>query len=422
MKLLLILTVVAVGFIYWRKDRGQPHASYFQQLQALLKKHGVCHPRLVIDLDRMDANIEQVRRTVGDTSTIRLVAKSLPSFELLEYLQKQLGTSRVMVFHQPFLSQMLDRFPAADFLIGKPFPVAGVRKLLDESEGKAQDASRRVKWLVDSQTRLEQYLALATEKQLILNIAVELDVGLHRGGVGSCAEFRGMAQLIADNPEYLKFSGFMGYEPHLSKLTGLLLSKRETAREKILQRYQTFVDVVRDHFPSMYRDDLCLNSGGSMTYSLYPKGDSGPVNELAIGSAFVKPADFDLDTLSAHQPAAFVVTPVLKVINRLQLPLLEKLNGIWELITPNMSRAIFTYGGWWKARPVSPEGLCNHFLYGRSTNQELLTGSESTGLKADDFVFLRPSQSEHVFLQFGQILAVRKDQVVGEWSTFNQNY
>ena len=128
----------------------------------------------------------------------------------------------------------------------------------------------------------------------------------------------------------------------------------------MLGRYQACVDMVKGQFSVLYNDELCFNSGGSTTYTLYPEGQWGPLNELALGSGFVKPTDFDLETLSGHQPAAFIATPVIKASDHLQVPLLEKLSSYWAKISPNMARSFFIYGGWWKARPVSPEGLFNH--------------------------------------------------------------
>ncbi|MTI14741.1 alanine racemase [Sansalvadorimonas verongulae] len=421
MKLLLFVAVAT--FFYWRRDCGRPHSLYFQKLQSLLRKHGVGYPRLVIDLDKLDANIQQVKNVVGDTSVLRIPAKSLPSFELLEYLQKQLNTSRLMVFHQPFLNQLLERFPEGDFLIGKPFPVSCARTVLDT---QPEVGSGRVKWLIDTYERLEQYIDLAKEKQLCLKLAVEIDVGLHRGGVQTTGNFLQLLKLIAANKEHVSFAGLMGYEPHISKLSGLLASLRIGEKEKVMERYQAFVDVVKHSYPDFYAEGVCFNSGGSMTYSLYGKldrkGHRGEINDLAVGSAFVKPASFDLETLTHHQAAVFIATPVLKALDTLNVPLLEKVSGLWKTLSPNFGRVFFTYGGWWKARLESPKGLRNNVLYGRSTNQELLTGSEATGLNVDDFIFMRPTQSEYVFLQFGRILVVRKDEVVGEWATFNLDY
>ncbi len=70
------------------------------------------------------------------------------------------------------------------------------------------------------------------------------------------------------------------------------------------------------------------------------------------------------------------------------------------------------------ANPVFPNGLIFNTLYGRSSNQELLNGASTTPLAVDDFVFLRPHQSEAVLLQFGNILAMRGRNIIDSWGIF----
>jgi D-serine deaminase-like pyridoxal phosphate-dependent protein len=52
---------------------------------------------------------------------------------------------------------------------------------------------------------------------------------------------------------------------------------------------------------------------------------------------------------------------------------------------------------------VYPAGAKPNPLYGRSSNQELINLSQSTEIAVDDFVFLRPNQSEAVISQFEQV-------------------
>jgi D-serine deaminase-like pyridoxal phosphate-dependent protein len=87
-------------------------------------------------------------------------------------------------------------------------------------------------------------------------------------------------------------------------------------------------------------------------------------------------------------------------------------------VDANTERAYFIHGGHWLAKPESPPGLQYNDLFGRSSNQELLTGSASVNLKPDDFVFLRPTQSEAVFLQFGDLLVYDGQEIVDRWPTF----
>ena len=101
------------------------HDAYFAQLQAALLEEGELRPRLIVDLDRLDHNIDQaVAFAARAGKALRLVEKSLPSFELLDYIARRAGTRRLMSFHQPFLTLDAQHWPDADILLGKPMPVA----------------------------------------------------------------------------------------------------------------------------------------------------------------------------------------------------------------------------------------------------------------------------------------------------------
>ena len=161
---------------------------------------------------------------------------------------------------------------------------------------------------------------------------------------------------------------------------------------------------------------MCLNSAGSPTFSLHADGTEA--NEVSIGSAFVKPGDFDLKTLTRCRAAAYIATPVIKALDRTQIPSLEALSGVLGALDPNTERAFFIYGGHWLAKPLSPPGLQYNDLFGRSSNQEMLTGSRRVALMVDDYVFLRPNQSEAVFLQFGDIALYDGKTISARWPTF----
>ena len=83
-----------------------------------------------------------------------------------------------------------------------------------------------------------------------------------------------------------------------------------------------------------------------------------------------------------------------------------------------MRRLYYIYGGYWKARVVPPAGVPDP-LY-QSTNQSPITTSEAVDLQVDDYMFLRPTQSEFVMLQFGDLLAVRDGEFTAHWPVFHQ--
>ena len=117
-------------------DRGGPYDDYFRALNRELKANGPMCPVMLIDLDRLDHNIDVVMRSVRrGGKQLRLVEKSLPAPGLLEYIGKRAGTRRLMSFHQPFLNHDAVVFPDADILLGKPLPVRSAELFYREHKG-----------------------------------------------------------------------------------------------------------------------------------------------------------------------------------------------------------------------------------------------------------------------------------------------
>jgi D-serine deaminase-like pyridoxal phosphate-dependent protein len=382
-------------------------------MSKALDEAGIARPTLVIDQRRLFANADVLHRRLRGRYGYRVVAKSLPSLPLVEAVMERTDTRRLMVFHQPFLNLVAEELPRADLLLGKPMPVAAAAKFYDLHVERNFDPSRQLQWLIDSGTRLRQYRVLAEQRQLPMRINLEIDVGLHRGGLRDVSELAELLDLIEGDP-WLTFAGFMGYEPHVVKIPGIMGGPLR-AFEKAQAAYRAFVRAAEEKLGRSIAD-LTLNAAGSPTYQLYD-GDE-PANELCAGSALVKPTDFDLDTLSEHQPAAFIATPVVKALDTTEVPGLEPLSGLLAWLNPNRRKAFFIYGGYWKAVPESPAGLSVNPIYGHSTNQERLNGSASIDLLPDDWVFLRPKQSEHVFLQFGDIAVYDGAQISTHWPVF----
>jgi D-serine deaminase-like pyridoxal phosphate-dependent protein len=412
----LILGSVAgalgLGAVLRPRDRGQDHSEYFRQLSAALDAAGQSKPTLVVDRQLLDANLETLMSHINGRFDYRIVVKSLPSIPLLETVMQASGSNRLMLFHQPFINKVVERFPQADILLGKPMPVAAAHNFYRQFQGGEFEPQRQLHWLVDSAKRVAQYDELARTIQETMQVCIEIDVGLHRGGVSSDDQLIGMLELIQQSPQ-LEFCGLMGYEPHIVKMP---VGDPIAYRDEAVALYQHYVDVAHSYLGDSWPQDVILNCGGSPTYQLYDQGEF-PFNELSAGSCLVKPTDFDMPTLADHKPAAYIATPVLKTMETLKIPGID-LGGLQSAWDPNRARTFFTYGGYWKAKPESPQGLLNNSLYGRSTNQEMLNGSRSITLGTDDWVFLRPTQSEFVFLQFGDIAVYDKGAITEYWPVF----
>jgi D-serine deaminase-like pyridoxal phosphate-dependent protein len=390
-------------------SRGADESGWYRSMARAVREAGVGEPALLIDLDRLDANIEQLRSAVPPGRSVRLVQKSLPSLPLIEYVVPRLGVRGLMMFHRPFLNVYAQRAPRHDQLLGKPMPVAAAHAFYEAwRPGCGFDPSTQLQWLVDTEARLAQYLALARTKRLCLQVNLEIDVGLRRGGVPAPEALAPLLALVAANPQHLRWSGFMGYDSHAVQAPPWSSPLQAVARSNA--RHRGFIAWAQAHHPALFHDRLCFNGAGSPTVTLHSVDT--PLTELALGSALVKPTDFDVPSLAMLRPAALIATPVLKVLPHLELPFIEPLARLAGRLLPGRGQSVFVYGGRMMARPVWPPGLRSNRLYGLSSNQQLLNLPAGVPVAVDDSVLWRPTQSEAVLLQFGDLLGVRGGRVV----------
>lgn len=373
------------------------YSTNLAQLSSDLRDIGLDRPAVIVDLDAVDHNVLTLKMHADPDLSWRLVAKSLPSAPLLEYLKQALSVKNLMVFSEPMLADLLPD-NTADLLLGRPMSVCAARRILTAY----QNAANQVQWLVDSVDRVSDYNQLAVDLMTTLRVNLEIDVGLHRGGF-SVSDIPELHRAMAE-ASHLKLSGLMGYEPHLSKLPRPLSSR---SKKRFLTTYSTF-----RAWATTLTPDLCLNTGGSSTFQNYSLADD--VNDLSFGSVLVLPSDFDASSKLGFIPAAFVATPILKVMQRNSWPGLE-------LLTPFRRRAtdIAIQGGYYMAHPKHPPGFAYSGIFGRSTNQELWTGPQLSTPAVGDIALLRPTQSEFVLGSLGPILAYRRGQAVMEWTTLD---
>jgi D-serine deaminase-like pyridoxal phosphate-dependent protein len=204
----------------------------------------------------------------------------------------------------------------------------------------------------------------------------------------------------------------MGYDSHA--VLAPPWSSPAAAAAQARERYRGFIAWVREHHPALWHDDLCFNGAGSGTLPLH--GEDTPLTDLSAGSALLKPTDFDVPTLGPLKPAALVATPVLKVLPQLEIPFIAPLArwaGRWW---PGRGQSVFLYGGRLMAEPVWPPGLKGNRLYGYSSNQQMMNLPSGTPVAPDDMALWRPTQSEAVLLQHGDLVGVRGGEVVARFA------
>lgn len=383
---------------------------YFKQLNLDLKKQGIATPQLIVDEAALKQNIQhvQIRLAHAQHLKARLVVKSLASLDLLKLLSEQIDTQRFMVFHQPHIILILENFADADILLGKPMPAQVVHQFFEQY---MEWSTAKIQWLIDTKVRLQQYLEIAKKYFICLDINIEIDVGLHRGGVQTTQQFTEILALIQQYPQYLKLSGLMGYDAHVTKVPAII-KKPELAYQSSQQTYANYQQLIQKQFPTLWHEELCFNGGGSPTFSFHTT--ESVCNDLSFGSMLLKPSDFDHDLLQALQPAVWIAAPVLKVLPFTQLPSMAVLDKL-----PHKCKALFIYGGYWMANYVYPDQAHTHVLYGRSSNQELINVPKNCDMQVDDFVFLRPTQSEAIIPQFSNLMLYKQNRFES-WQTFRE--
>ncbi|HEV2504302.1 MAG TPA: alanine racemase [Mesorhizobium sp.] len=375
--------------------------GYFQTMTAALREAGLFKPCLVLDRDRLDGNISLTRQKLAPELAPRLVDKSLACLPLLSRIAEALGSSRFMTFHLPISEAVLKVFPEADLLFGKPMPIEAARQVL----ARKDDDWRRVCWLIDTEARLEQYRAMAEALGCELRIAFEVDIGLHRGGIAEPKALSQALQRVRQHP-LLHCEGIMGYEAHAPHIPNLF-GGAEKALAQSVAAFQAFVACLGPG------ERQILNTGGSKTALLH--GARTQANEVSIGSAFVLPSDFDTAGLAGFRPAAFIATPVLKVVEA-QLPGPALVGRALQMLGRFPPRGCYIYGGKWMAKPVFPEGAREEATLGQSSNQQFMALPADATLQPDDFFFLRPTQSEFVLQQFGTIAVFSQGHIIEQWS------
>ncbi|MEW6703882.1 MAG: alanine racemase [Pseudomonadota bacterium] len=383
-------------------------APWYRTVAQALRRAGVGEPAVVIDLDRLERNADALLRLLPAGRSLRLVQKSLPSLPLLRHLAARLRSRGLMVFHRPYLNHYAAHAPGFDLLLGKPLPVAAAWTFHQRLRAPRFDAARQLRWLVDTADRLAQYRDLAHTLGTCLQVSIEIDVGLCRGGVPEPEALAPLFALLAADPQHLRWGGFMGYDSHAVQAPWW--SSPQRAVSACNRRYGAFIDWARARHASLWHEDLCFNGAGSGTLALH--GADSPLTDLSAGSALVKPADFDLPTLAGLQPAVLVATPVLKVLQGLHMPFIGPLADWVGRWWPGRGQSVFVYGGRLMARPVWPPGLRDNRLYGLSSNQQMMNLPRSVAVAPDDLALWRPTQSEVALLQHGPLLGLRGGEVV----------
>ncbi len=397
---------------------------YFAQLNTALRNQRGGTSAGIIDLDRLDNNVGVVTKALGNDYKLRLVCKSLPSLELLNYLMHKGNTNRLMVFSEPFVAEILNTWNAdsLNILLGKPLPADALGRL------SVYKGWNTINWLVDTKERLNEYISYAGKENTHIRLALEIDVGLHRGGFETTAQLAEAVELIKANAQHVELTGLMGYDGHVPYVPFYINKKKaiDKAFIETQECYGRFVEELKKHYSEAFIKGLTLNSGGSRTYFFYPevKGKT-VVNDIAMGSGFLCPAQFPELIKLGHQPALFLSSPVLKKINSSELPFAEKISPLVNRWNPNLKVSYYLLGGGWPGDPVAPAGMVKNPFWDENDkgysnllpNQSILSSSDHNHITVGDFAFSHAWEGDGM-LSFKKVVLVRQGKITGEWDTY----
>ena len=360
---------------------------------------------MIIDRDRLDENLDILHLGIHGHFRVRISDKSLLCIPLLRHVSNRMQTQSFMSYHLPVCEQVLDAFPEATTLFGKPMPTEAGRQAITKGffAKNAKDLNR-VTWLADTEARIAELGQVARSASVALRICVETDVGLHRGGFASPAALERALELLSAWPE-LSCVGMMGYDSHVIDYPAILGGPKKELIT-VQKRFRQFSDLLDSNQREI------LNTGGSSTVLLYASGH--PANDVTVGSAVIKPADFDVPGLLELVPAVFIATPILKLVD-VHAPGLRRWTRYLNAIGRLPRRGMYLYGGKWMATPVYPEAMHHNNYFGESSNQDFFGISADSDVSVDDFAFFRPTQSEATLQQFGDIAVYSGGRVVDWW-------
>jgi D-serine deaminase-like pyridoxal phosphate-dependent protein len=400
-------------------------ASRFEAWNQELREQAPGREVALVDLDAVDHNLRLVGERLGSRIALRLVAKSLPSVQLLEYMMVTACTNRIMAFSEGMARDLLCRFGSdVDILLGRPQTAAAAARTfaaLDARFSEDSNPASSVRWLIDTAERMLDFNDLADARGSPIRVAVEIDVGLRRGGAIDDEELLAMLEII-EGSSRLQFAGFMGYDGHVPFAPGGLDPDAEFL--EVQRRYADFVRAGSEAFPMLFEEAPLYNGGGSRTYHRYTDALETPINEIAMGSGFFYPSHFSNLPETDLRRATFLASPVLKRIEPAEVPFARGFLPAAAEGDPNLQVSFYLVGGGFPADVVHPEGLVTNPLdpgpegvNNLLSNQAQWLGSRLLPLEVDDFVFYHPWEGDGI-RWLSRLEVFRGDTWIDQWPTF----
>jgi D-serine deaminase-like pyridoxal phosphate-dependent protein len=251
-------------------------------------------PALVLDVDRMRENIATMASWTSGHAAIR------PHFKVhkcLEIAREQVAAGAIgMTAATVWEASALICGGFDEILIANEVVAPGKASLVAQLAGEA-----RLTVAVDDSDVAAALSAAAASAGSEIGVLVEVDVGMHRGGVRSIEEGRTLAQRVCDLPG-IRLRGVMGYEGHVVT---------EPDRQRRGQGAHDAMDLLARHVDALRADGReieIVSAGGTNTYDM--TGGDPRVTELQAGTYPVMDAGYARLAPAFHPALTVLATTV----------------------------------------------------------------------------------------------------------------
>ena len=380
-------------------------------LAKLAREQGRGHPALFLDLAALDQNIRTVADFAGAQGWgVRPALKSFRSPALISYLLNRLPQPRGLVFGLREVDPIVAQAPRnTDLMTGYPPTFGELADFLATKPPKGQ-RKHRLRILVDSVPLMEHIARLArtSRRRLPLEVAIEFDVGMGRGGVGDRAELQSCLDILRAERDRLRLTAVLGYDGHAT-LRGDQ-EYRELVATQAMDSYRTHLANLKELGADLYDEAALIRNGpGSSNYRNWV---GGPANEVGCGSAFLFAGYLNGGYDTAGLAPALALGGAVRRItsDHPSVPVL----GIAQPGASEMEIIVQAVAS--PGELVHPPGGRVDDASGGGDALIVPKGSVELG----DYVLYRPTQTEGAILSYHELLAVREGKVLRRWPVFRR--
>ncbi|WP_082595263.1 amino acid deaminase/aldolase [Paenibacillus sp. Soil750] len=383
--------------------------EYYKQIFKDVPK-----PFAFVDLDLLDANIKAIAQEAGGKK-IRVASKSIRCPDVIRRILAADPAYQGIMCYTVEEAAFLARQGFDDLLLGYPqWHAEGLTDVISLiGEGKT------ITFMVDCIEHVEHIGRLATAKQVIVPVCIDIDMstdfpGLHfgvwRSPLTRWEQVRSVAERIV-GASWLRLDGIMGYEAQIAGVgdnvpgqavkNALIRRMKKTSIRKAAQ----WREEVARGLEAMGAKLRFVNAGG--TGSMDSSRAETTVTEITTGSGFYSPGLFDNYKSFHYKPAAGYA---VEVVRRPQPNIVTCMGGGYTASGPT--------GIDKRPKPYLPEGLELFPLEGAGEVQTPLRVRGGVQLELGDPVFFRHAKAGELCERFLTLYAVSQGNIVSTYPTY----